>query len=146
MSENGASPLASDTEIIAALRRRIDNLRRETARYEKALALIDGSAPKLGRPPRNGAPQPKAPRERRVGPERLADVERTIREIAAEHDEFTQVDVRERTGFSSSMMAAAFEQLRQQGVIRLARKDGIRKMFRLTQEALVSSSAEEPIS
>jgi DNA-binding transcriptional ArsR family regulator len=74
----------------------------------------------------------------RVGPEVLAEIEAAIRAYAVDHDEFRQVDVRGTmtgTMANSSKMATAFEQLRQEGVIRLARRDGINKYFRLTETA-----------
>jgi hypothetical protein len=58
--------------------------------------------------------------------------------FCADHDEFRQVDIRTMSGAptdSSSKMATAFERLRQDNVIRFARKDGNNKFYRLTSES-----------
>ena len=62
-------------------------------------------------------------------------------EFAEDHEEFRQVDIRTLPGIDptvakSSMMALAFEALRQEGVIRFARQDGNNKFFRLTRQAM----------
>ena len=68
-----------------------------------------------------------------------------MRELAAETDEFRQIDVRKRlVGVTSSTSAIAFEHLRQRGVIRLARQAGVNNYYRLTREALNEAAAAPP--
>ena len=151
-SGNGLAPL--DTDVIVALRRRISERRealddlqaraseltRELRRHEKALAILLDEPPtkKLGRPP--GQKQVRN-KPSNIGPERLELIERTIREFTQDREEFRQVDIRGITDIKSSVMATAFEQLRQANVIRFARQDGNNKYYRLTREALRSSDA-----
>jgi hypothetical protein len=119
---------------IEELRAEIDQLTPALKRYQKALALLTGEdAPAPGRP--KGARVRAKPSG--VGDERLERVEAGIRDFAKDHDEFRQVDIRSTVeGISSSVAATAFETLRQRNVIRLARKDGNNKFYRLTAEAL----------
>jgi hypothetical protein len=52
------------------------------------------------------------------------------------HDEFRQVDIRAVVGEKpGGSVTYAFELLRQEGTIRLARQQGTSKWFRLTREA-----------
>jgi hypothetical protein len=58
-------------------------------------------------------------------------------EIAADKEEFRQIDVRTALGGAagkSSTMSLAFERMRQENIIRFARQEGIQKYFRLTRE------------
>jgi hypothetical protein len=76
--------------------------------------------------------------------ERLNGIKDAILKVAQRQDEFRQADVRaELDGVGSGPMAVAFEILRQQKVIRLARVERIGgpgggKWFRLTDAALRS--------
>lgn len=156
-SANGVAP--SDDAITAPLRAHVADLRTrheaaaaeakaiaaELVRYERALATLDGTTPRRtdrgpaptdGDAPRRGRPPGRGTT---IGKERMDAIERTIREIAAERDDFTQVEVRARTGVNSGVTAVAFERLRADGVIRLSRREGNLKVFRLTQEALASA-------
>ena len=72
-----------------------------------------------------------------ISPERLDVIRQSIFRLSRKNDEFRQVDVRAESGDASSgRMAQAFEQFRQEGLIRFARKDGISKCFRLTAEGI----------
>jgi hypothetical protein len=81
-------------------------------------------------------PSTRAGRPTAVGDERLAEIRAAVLAWARDHDEFRQVDLRTMTGHTSSTMATAFETLRQDGMIRLARKEGVAKVFRLTTEGM----------
>jgi hypothetical protein len=135
---------------IKALRARYDELSvglaeitPELKRYERALMLVLDEVPPKGPIP---APKPTGKRKypRYVGEDKLGEIEDAIRAYAADHDEFRQVDIRtvmdNEAQFGSNTMTIAFEQLRQRGVIRFARKDGNSKCFRLTAEALREQS------
>ena len=76
-----------------------------------------------------------------VGAGGIAKVRGAIFDYVREHevDEFAQVDIRGVTGHSSSVMTTAFETLRQEGVIRLARKEGNRKLYRLTSAGMAEA-------
>ncbi|HEY1437400.1 MAG TPA: hypothetical protein VGG82_07845 [Casimicrobiaceae bacterium] len=120
-------------DTIKVLRAEIAERKRELARYERALALLEGepSAPANG----SSAPAPARKRAKpsKLGEERMAKVEAAIHEFAKDHDEFRQVDIRTVIDVTSGTTAMAFEQLRQAGTIRLARKDGNNKWYRLTE-------------
>ena len=68
--------------------------------------------------------------------------EAAIRQLAEDHDDITQVQVRAITGESSGQSSLAFRELRERGVIRLARQAGNAKIFRLTRAALAGESPE----
>lgn len=148
---NGGST-ALDDEVVQALRKqiaarkvRVDELHAalaeiepELKRYERALALLTGEAPQLGRKKRD----PNAARVRTlpsgISEERMGDIREAILRYCQDHDEFRQVDIRstlEGTLAKSSIMANAFERMRQDGFIRMARQEGNAKWFRLTREA-----------
>jgi len=153
---NGVAPTTPHEAIIAQLReqhraqflaleehdaKRAD-LVAQLRSYEKALDALTGerSKGKSGRPPKQ---QGAGIRGTVIGPDRMGAIETAIRDFAAEHDEFRQVDIRgmvEGSLANSSTMAAAFENLRREGVIRLARKEGTAKFFRLTNTALRQQS------
>jgi hypothetical protein len=111
----------------------------ELRAFQKALAALDPPPP--SELPTRPAKATAKPRSRGVGPERLAEIERAIREIIRENPdgEVSQVDVRARTGYSSPVMTSAFHMLRDANVIRLARVaappggGGRAKFFRLTR-------------
>ena len=127
----------NEREAIRALRAEIALRKNEIARFEAALALLvppepNGDQPKRGRPKGStNKPKPKG-----IGTEKLEIIEKAIRAFAEDHDEFRQVDIRMNSSIDkSSTMALAFEQLRQQGMIRFARREGIQKFYRLTESA-----------
>ena len=132
-------------EYIARLEVRRDELAAELAEvgaeirtYQKSLAPLvddDQPAPAYGRKTTAG---PARAKPSRVGPERLVAIKAVILELAGDDDrEFTQIEVRDRTDLHSSVTSGAFRQLRdEEHFIRLARKDGGTKYFRLTRPAL----------
>ena len=145
---NGGARHDEDDAVVEVLRQRIaqrqarvDELHAELAeinpelkRYERALALLTGESLTPG--PKKGAKRREA--ASRVGEERLGPIREAVFEYARDHEEFRQVDIRTHMGggVTSAVMAPAFEQLRQEGMIRLARQEGISKWFRLTREAM----------
>jgi hypothetical protein len=151
-TENGTAPLPEAEPIIAQLRTLVET--RQTAlaehdrqraqivnelrTYEKALQALQGEPRKAGRPKSLSRTAPS-----KMSDERIAEIEGVVREYAAGHEEFRQVDIRSAYGtlpsggtFTSGMSALAFEELRQRNVIRVARQDGNSKFYRLTREAL----------
>jgi hypothetical protein len=125
-------------------------LQSESRRYAKALAYLTGETagakpgpkPKAktgaGRPPGSGRP---ASKHGKISDRLLDDIKAAVLAYASDHDEFRQVDIRNYPGLDagaskSSTMAIAFEALRQDSVIRMARVEGNNKFFRLTREAL----------
>lgn len=105
--------------------------------FEQSLQRLRGEAlRKPGRPRKaSSETRPSA-----LGAERLAAIEQAIHEYveAQDQDEFRQIDIRSTVTGSlakSSTMATGFEMLRQNGVIRLSRKAGNNKFFRLTEAA-----------
>ena len=131
--------IAQRKQAAVELQAQLDAITPELRRYERALAVLTSdppATPRRGRP-RRDPDKPVRSTPSRVGPERLAMIEEAIREFAADHDEFRQVDIRGiRPDINSGMAATGFEALRQQGVIRIARQDGNSKWYRLTREAL----------
>jgi len=119
----------------------LEELRPELKRYERILTQLSGEplpAPRAGK--RRGRPPGgrKPDSGKRIGEERLGKIRAAVLDYAREHDEFSQVDIRafagdEITGGGTGIMTPAFEALRQEGLIRLARQQGNRKMFRLTR-------------
>jgi hypothetical protein len=147
---NGGAKPNDDDELIAGLRKRIaarkvradelkaelDTIAPELRRYERALSLLTGDAE---RPTgKVGKASPVRPVRSRLGEERLEKVRGAVLGYARDHEEFRQVDIRNVLGnrFSSSIMTSAFEQLRQENVIRFARQEGISKFYRLTRESV----------
>jgi hypothetical protein len=112
-------------------------VKRELANYQKALELIDGT------PRVKPGPKAKAAAGTKIGPERLAVIEDSIRDYVNQHGdvEFRQMDIREHmgnggNGITSGVSSFAFKSLRDNDVIRLARKDGNNLYYRLTRKAL----------
>jgi hypothetical protein len=105
----------------------------ERRRFEKALAVLKNEAKPKPKMPKSHTPEGRV---RGVSDVTAATILECIREITAEQDEFRQVDVRTRLNMSSGRTALAFERLRQDGLIRFARREGINKYYRLTEEAL----------
>jgi hypothetical protein len=120
----------------------------DAKRYERALALMTGEAspparPGPGRARQKGTIHAAAPRggHASIGEDKLAEVKANLIKFItdSELDEFRQVDFRRSAageGIRSGTAATAFEILRQQGFLRLARADGNQKFFRLTREGL----------
>jgi len=143
MDDNG---VPQDDEVIAALYSRVASfdqrkqelieeiaeIDRQSKRYRRALQALTSEAT-IGRPP-SKPPAKKYPKG--IGDERLDAIRRVVFELAAEKDEFSQVDVRGRRDINSSLAATAFEKLRQEGMIRVARKEGNNKYYRLTQSVI----------
>ena len=108
---------------------------------EKALQALGDEIPQQ---------QSKPGRKRKTGnggisAERVSFIRETVLSYAASHEEFRQVDIRACLPddmSKSSIVAMAFEQLRQEGTVRLARQDGNNKFFRLTPQALASAANE----
>jgi DNA-binding transcriptional ArsR family regulator len=162
VAENGVAPASARERIahdleeeIAQLLRRERQLELELAEvksdrrtFEQSLMRLRGEP--LVKHPGKGRPKSLLvrPNPSKVGPEPLAEIEQVIRDFAADHDEFRQVDIRSRMtgGFAnSSKMSSAFEQLRQEGVIRFARRDGIQKFYRLTATSLREGEREATV-
>jgi hypothetical protein len=73
----------------------------------------------------------------KIGPEMYESIKSKTLEIAADKEEFRQIDVRTALGGAagkSSTMSLAFERMRQENIIRFARQDGIQKYFRLWRD------------
>jgi hypothetical protein len=128
----------------AALKAELDKAELEYKRASRALRLLTGESAPMGRPKKPASiDQPRKKRSVPAGfsPERVEKIRQAILEYARDHEEFRQVDIRTMPGIDpsvtkSSYMALGFEALRQQGMIRLARAEGINKWFRLTREAM----------
>jgi len=102
-------------------------------RYERAIRVLTGETPKPSKPASKPATKTK------LSQERVEAIKTAVLEYAQENDEFRQVDIRgvvDESLAKSTVMALAFEILRQDGVIRLARREGNNKWFRLTSEML----------
>jgi CRP-like cAMP-binding protein len=150
---NGAGDLDLDRRIITELRDRIEahqaraatlrleaaELIEESKRYTRALEAIIGKPP--GRRRKAGARVRSEPSK--LSPERVAEVREAILAFARDNDEFRQVDIRAKSGHTSGVLSLAFELLRQEGTIRLARQvPGEGKYFRLTRAAQRQGLAE----
>jgi DNA-binding transcriptional ArsR family regulator len=128
------------------LQTELDALKPELRRYERVLAqLSDDPAEQVPRP---GPKGPRGPRGsgtgkvaeaaagKGIGEARLASIREQVLVYAEDHEEFRQADIRVFMGEASSgIMTLAFERLRQDGLIRLARQEGNNKYFRLTRQA-----------
>jgi hypothetical protein len=165
-AQNGAATRLGDEELVAsieaqasALRARAEILRAELdeiephlARYEKSIKVLRGE-PLTGtkgqgkprsRPPGDDADRVR-PKASRLSPERLESIRDAILAYAEDHEEFRQVDIRgtlEGKEANSSVMALAFETLRQENTIRFARQEGNAKWFRLTNAATQGATRE----
>lgn len=149
---NGSPGLHGDEAIIAALeessaavRARAEELRAELAkvapelrRYDKAIAALRGEP--AGHP-QTAAATPRKREKKGLTGAAMDRVRAEVLKLAEATDDFTQVDVRSVTGDSSGVTSIAFETLRQEGMIRLVRRDGNLKIYRLTAEALASREA-----
>jgi hypothetical protein len=157
-AQNGGGPsdldlkLAEELRAVVAQRQvRADELKTELEaigpelrRYEKALALLTEEVQLPGKPRGAKAGRKRGRRPgaaRGISDERLGEVKDAILKITQRQDEFRQADVLAEGRWGSGPVAIAFEHLRREKVIRLARKDppgtrGGGNWFRLTQSAL----------
>jgi hypothetical protein len=151
VAANGSAPLSARESIAAQLdallvdtRHRRDAMQAQVAELSAEIKSYEQSARALRGERPGPKPKPKSTTAAQtsgtaVGPERLAHFEALIREFAADHEEFRQVDFRSSPsggGMTSSVSSTVFELLRQNNVLRLARTDGNQKFYRLTREAL----------
>jgi hypothetical protein len=158
---NGHAAVDPDDAATAPLRERLaaltaqrdelqvqmDEITPQVRRYEKAILALEGKP--LGNPqgPRNrdrddlDSPPQRQGKGRRppISEARVDEIEAAVRQIASERDDVTQVQVRSVTGHNSSITALAFEVLRQRNVLRLARRQGNLKVYRLTHEAMAQT-------
>lgn len=129
-------------------------LESERAKLDERLAVARAAAKRyedtrrrlVGEPLRvagRGAGRPKGPAKRavpsKVAPDTMAEIEAFVRAWAEDHEEFRQIDIRSAPGSpvtDSGKSSAAFEQMRQANVLRLARVDGNNKFYRLTRSAV----------
>lgn len=128
-----------------ALSARLAAIGPERKHLRKIYDQLTGATPPPGTPgrkPKAVTNQPVAKSGKtKIGEERLAAIKNAI--VKMPSDEFRQVDVRNTLpGINSSVTAVAFEQLRQDGWMRLARKEGNNKYYRLTPMGLADREAE----
>ena len=159
VAQNGRAPI-QDAEIIDAVQRRIDQRqvrvveletelveqRAQLKRDERVITLLRGEPTTVTGAKRGPKPKPKTPElgGTQVGDELLIRIETAIRRYAEDHEEFRQVDIRtmpDPPSTSSGALATAFEKLRERNVIRLVRKQGNNKIFRLTPGALAEQQS-----
>jgi len=150
---NGADPQLDEQLLkllrveVAQRRSRVEELEGELSelkpalrRYERVLAQLSDDPDERERRPGPKRARSSHPKSKGIGDERLDAIRNAVLHYARDHDEFSQVDIRAFagdgvTGGASGIMTVAFERLRQEGMIRFARQDGNKKMFRLTREA-----------
>jgi hypothetical protein len=108
-------------------------------RFEDMRKRLIGEPLSQGGRKKAATTSPSSGNSTRISPERLEAVRGDIlRFVEANGDEFAQVEIRsmpDATITNSGAIAAAFEMLRQEGFIRLARRDGLKKVYRLTRSA-----------
>lgn len=138
-------PMENEDPILADLRERIKLLREQERGLQAQLSEVGSVIKRYERAIKVLQDEPKAqatPKKRirtdntRIGPERLDRIREAVLQYGQAHEEFRQVDIRALVDINSSASAVAFEQLRQENVIRFARKDGNSKWYRLTREVL----------
>lgn len=149
--ENGAQAAPGTAQIIADLRVLIAERHRELAevdrererllteirQYERALIPLTGEPRKTQR----GSTTRIRPN---LGDERYKTICDAVLAYAADHEEFRQVDVRGTLAGQlarSGTVATAFERMRQDNLIRFARRDGISKYYRLANNARTQAQA-----
>lgn len=134
-------------------------LESERAKLDERLAVARAAAKRyedtrkrlLGEPltaaGRKRGPRPSGERVRstpsKTSPEKMAQLREVILSYAADHEEFAQVDIRtlpDSPVTHSGGIAHAFEALRQEGFIRFARQDGLKKIYRLTRKTASESA------
>ena len=121
----------------AALKAELDKIDLEYKRADRALRLLTGEPTSGPRP----KPTPQKQYPKGIDDARLEEIRAAVLKYAEDHEEFRQVDIRTMAGLDpaiakSSTMAIAFDKLRQDNTIRLARVEGNNKWFRLTREAM----------
>ena len=127
---------------LAHKRGELADLELEVRRVERAVKVLKGEP--LGNPskppvtgdevgrPAGGVRNKRGTKG--ISEEKVQLVQNLIMQIAQDLDEFRQVDVRSHTDkLNSSSTAVAFEILRQRGIIRFARQQGLNKWYRLTR-------------
>jgi len=151
-------PASEQDTILVALQKRVNKLRREErdlkerlsiispelVRFEKALKVLRGEP--LTGVKGQGNPKTQARIKHnisRIGPNKLEEIRKAVLKLADANEEFRQVDLRAVYDIGSSQAAVAFEMLRQENTIRLARKSGNNKYFRLTREALTREEVKD---
>ena len=123
------------------LQTELDALKPELRRYERVLAqLSDEPAEQEHNPGPKRRRRPGESKEaraaRNISAEKLEIIRSAVIEYARVHDEFRQVDIRTVLGEpAGGSVTYAFELLRQEGTIRLARQERSSKWFRLTRQA-----------
>jgi hypothetical protein len=140
--------LAAERErVLAALDGELVEARAALKRYEDTRKRLVGEPLRVnrgpGRPKKTTTSAPTGTyKGSRVSPEKLEQVKASILRFAEDHDEFAQVDIRSLPDAPlthSGGIAHAFEQLRQEGFIRFARQDGLKKLYRLTRSAVAET-------
>jgi hypothetical protein len=137
--------LAAERErVLAALDGELVEARAALKRYEDTRKRLVGEPLRGPNKPKPGPkPTPSGTyKGSRVSPEKLEAVKASILRFAEDHDEFAQVDIRSLPDAPlthSGGIAHAFEQLRQEGFIRFARQDGLKKLYRLTRSAVAET-------
>jgi hypothetical protein len=132
---------------LAALDGELVEARAALKRYEDTRKRLVGEPLRVnrgpGRPKKTTTSAPTGTyKGSRVSPEKLEQVKASILRFAEDHDEFAQVDIRSLPDAPlthSGGIAHAFEQLRQEGFIRFARQDGLKKLYRLTRSAVAET-------
>jgi DNA-binding transcriptional ArsR family regulator len=135
-------------DIALALEAEVENAKAKLAEANAVLKRYEDTRRRL-----LGEPKPESVKRRTraregerthgaVGPGRVDEIRERVLDYVRDHevDEFAQVDIRGVTGYSSSIMTQAFEALRQEGMIRLARKEGNRKLYRLTSAGMAKAA------
>lgn len=123
-----------------ALELQLAEVKNDLKTFEQSLRRLRGE-PLIKHPGRSRTTPANPGSKTRVSEERVEMIRQAIFRYAEDHEEFRQVDIRsmmEGTLANSSVMAMAFERLRQDNVIRFARQDGNAKMFRLTRQTVSS--------
>lgn len=134
-----AAALSERRAVLVAELAEIDG---ELKAFHRAAAALDPTPPEP-RPDDAKTPARVRANPSRIGPERMAMIERVVRELANAdpNGEVAQVDVRKQLGLGSSVMTNAFKQLRDANVIRFARVERLgrgagTKRYKLTRPAL----------
>jgi len=129
------------------VRTTLATLESEVRRIQRAVKVLKGEP--LGNPQGRRGPrgsydktgsnaaytEESTGKRRTIGEGKVNAIQAIIMQMVQEEsDEFRQVDVRARAkDLTSSSTALAFEVLRQRGVIRFARQEGLNKWYRLTR-------------
>ena len=124
----------------AALNTEIAEIDNEIKSFRQAAQRLRGE-PLIKQSPPGSKRGPYKQREggTKLGQEAVDRIRDAVLLFARDHDEFRQIDIRNMPHApttKSSVTATGFEKLRQEGLIRLARKDGNNKFYRLTTEGL----------